>query len=95
MYTMGDSSSLPLRTFFNNSKTAQHKETFSLYFYTSVCQCAYIDNREVVVIKCCHGHLLFPVCRIIFGVGWEDEQNLNVLQNNGLVILKFGAGKYF
>ena len=83
----------PLRFFLHNSKTpGDIKKKLSDFNFTHLTVILRILSITIVV-RCCHGNLLFPVCHIIFWV--EKQRNLNYFQDNYLIKLKFGIGGYF
>ena len=85
----------PLPRFFcYNSKTPEIlKRNFLTYFNFTPLTVILSILSITIVVRCCHGNLLFPVCHIIFWV--EKQRNLNYFQDNYLIKLKFGIGDYF
>ena len=89
----GGAESVPLRFFLHNSKTpGDIKKKLSDFNFTPLTVILHILSITIV-IRCCHGILLFPVCHIF--VGLKKQRKLNNFQDNYLIKLKFGTGGYF
>ena len=65
----GGVESAPLGTFLNNSKKPKDNEMKFSHFDFKAWRVILHTLTILIVLICCHGNLLLPVCQVIFGGG--------------------------
>ena len=86
----GEFQPLTLGTFLSDSKAPQDNGIEFFHFNLTPLRVILHTLTTLVVLRCCHGNLLFPSCDIIF---WNGKmKNLSNFQDDGLIIFRFGGG---